>query len=62
MNKSGSGDLDWHSLAAFVSHYAPGASDPMEMPVDRLLAVAHATSGLLVRNAQAQSASMRRIR
>ena len=37
---AGSGDLDWHSLAAFVSHYAPGSSDPMELPVDRLLAIA----------------------
>jgi hypothetical protein len=59
---SRSGDLDWHSLAAFVAHYAPGTSDPMELPVDRLLAVAHATSALLVRNAEAQTQSMRRIR
>lgn len=28
---AGSGDLDWHSLAAFVSHYAPGSTDPMEL-------------------------------
>ena len=56
------GDLDWHSLAAFVAHYAPGTSDPMELPGDRLLAIAHATSALLVRNAEAQSQSMRRMR
>jgi hypothetical protein len=59
---AGSGDLDWHSLAAFVSHYAPGSTDPMELPVDRLLAIAHATSAMLVRNAEAQSQSMRRMR
>ena len=59
---AGSGDLDWHSLAAFVSHYAPGSPDPMALPVDRLLAIAHATSALLVRNAEAQTQSMRRMK
>ncbi|CAB4184680.1 hypothetical protein UFOVP1116_24 [uncultured Caudovirales phage] len=59
---AGSGDLDWHSLAAFVSHYAPGSTDPMELPVDRLLAIAHATSDMLVRNSKAQLHSMRRIK
>lgn len=62
MTQSKGGDLDWFSLASFVSHYAPGSSDPMDMPVDRLLAIAHATSSLLVRNAEAQTNSMRRIK
>lgn len=59
--RAATGDLDWYSLAAFVAHYAPGAGDPMDMPVDRMLAIAHATSSLLMRRAEADSKAMRRI-
>jgi len=33
----------------------------MDMPVDRMLAIAHATSSLLVKRAEAETKAMRRI-
>ncbi len=45
------GELDFFALAAFVAHHAPGAGDPMEMPVDRMIAIATAAGSRLVREA-----------
>lgn len=49
------GDIDWFSLAAFIAKHAAGVGDPMSMPVDRMLALAHATSSRLMREAEAMS-------
>ena len=48
------GDIDFFALAAFVAKHAPGVGDPMAMPIDRMLAVAHSTSELLVREVTAR--------
>jgi len=45
------GELDFFALAAFVAHHAPGAGDPMEMPIDRMIAIATATGAMLIREA-----------
>lgn len=60
--KRPTGDVDWFSLAAFVAKHAPGAGDPMAMPVDQLLAMAHAIGEGLTREAEAQLAASRRMR
>jgi hypothetical protein len=51
------GDIDFFALAAFVAKHAPGVGDPMAMPIDRMLAVAHSTSELLVREFTARGGS-----
>jgi len=46
-------DTDWYALAAFICKYAPGFGDPLDMPLDRLIATADAVSAMVKREADA---------
>ena len=49
------GDTDWYALAAFICKYAPGFGDPLDMPLDRLIATADAVSAMVKREADAMN-------
>jgi len=48
-------DTDWYALAAFICKYAPGFGDPLDMPLDRLIATADAVSAMVKREADAMN-------
>jgi len=49
------GDTDWYALAAFICKYAPGFGDPLDMPLDRLIATADAVSAMVKRESDAMN-------
>jgi len=49
------GETDWYALAAFICKYAPGFGDPLDMPLDRMIATADAVSDMVKREAYAMS-------
>jgi len=52
------GDTDWYALAAFICKYAPGFGDPLDMPLDRLIATADAVSAMVKREADAMNSGI----
>jgi len=49
------GETNWYALAAFICKYAPGFGDPLDMPLDRMIATADAVSDMIKRESDAMS-------